>query len=257
MRRLLQALFRPPPPVPHRIDPGVRRIYAIGDVHGDLDALQRVERQIREDLERDGHDPDRSLVLLLGDVIDRGPLSAHVIDHLSRPPRSGPARLCLRGNHEQMLIDLLDGRGDPGAWLALGGEATLRSYAPDLSALAAPRRRVERMIDLMPERHIGFLRDLPLLATAEGLLFSHAGGDPGLPLDRQTPSTLLRRRAPLDEGGQRPAHGRLSLHGHQPVREPTLTSWRVNLDTSAAQPQRLSCARICVAKNIIEKFISG
>lgn len=156
-----------------------------------------------------------------------------------------------------MLIDLLDRRGDPSLWLSLGGEATLRSYGPELSASDAPRRRVERMIDLMPERHIAFLRALPLLAVTERLLFSHAGGDPDLPLEQQTPSTLLRRRASPDEGDERPSHGRLSLHGHQPVREPTMTRWRVNLDTSAAQPPRLSCARICVAKNIIEKFISG
>lgn len=257
MRRLLQSLFRSVPIPAHRIDPGIGLIYAIGDVHGDLDGLERLERAIAEDLDRDGHDPTRALVLLLGDLIDRGPLSAHVIDHLSRPVRSGPGRLCLRGNHEQMLIDLLDGRGDAGVWLALGGEATLRSYAPDTTALAGARRRVERMLELMPDRHIGFLRGLPLMATAEGLLFSHAGGNPALPLDRQTPSSLLRRRAPAEEGHHRPAHGLLSLHGHQPVPEPTVTAWRVNLDTSAAQPRRLTCARICVAKKFIENFLTG
>jgi serine/threonine protein phosphatase 1 len=257
MRGLLRSLFRAPSIPPHRIDPGISRIYAIGDVHGDIDALQRVERAILEDLDRDGYDPSRALTLLLGDMIDRGRFSAHVIDHLSRPVRSGPARLCLRGNHEQMLLDLLDGRGDAGAWLALGGEATLRSYAPDRSALTGAGRRVERMFELMPDRHIGFLRGLPMMATAEGLLFSHAGGDPDLPLHRQTRSTLLRRRPPAEEGGRRPAHGLLSLHGHQPVPEPTVTGWRVNLDTSAAQPPRLTCARICVAKKIIEKFLTG
>lgn len=239
--------------LPGRVD----RVYAIGDVHGDLDRLIRLEGLIRADTARTGAGPDRSAILLLGDVIDRGPLSAHLLDHLLRPAPGLPERVLLRGNHEQMLLDLLDGRGDPDGWVRLGGEATLRSYELDLPPVRGGRRRIDRLRELMPERHVALLRAAPLLLVHGGALYSHAGGDPSLPLSRQGATHLLERRARPEEGRTRPAHGLLSVHGHQPVPAPDLTAWRVNLDTSAAQPRRINCACISVVDNTIETVLSA
>ena len=254
---LLSRLWRSRVPVAAGLPDRVDRVYAIGDVHGDLDRLLRLEGLIRADAARTGAAPDRSAILLLGDVIDRGPLSAHLLDHLLRPAPELPERVLLRGNHEQMLLDLLDGRGDPDGWLRLGGEATLRSYELDLPQVRGGRRRIDRLRELMPERHVAFLRAAPLLLVHGGALYSHAGGDPSLPLARQGTTHLLERRARSEEGRTRPAHGLLSVHGHQPVPEPDLSAWRANLDTSAAQPRRITCACVCVVNNNIEAVFSA
>lgn len=254
---LLSRLWGGRAPVPAGLPERVDRVYAIGDVHGDLDRLIRLEALIRGDAARTGAAPDRSAILLLGDVIDRGPLSAHLLDHLLRPAPDLPERVLLRGNHEQMLLDLLDGRGDPDGWVRLGGEATLRSYELDLPPVRGGRRRIDRLRELMPERHVALLRATPLLLVHGGALYSHAGGDPSLPLARQGATPLLERRARPEEGRSRPAHGLLSVHGHQPVPEPELIRWRINLDTSAAQPCRLTCVCVCVANNNIEAIFSA
>ena len=79
-------------------------IYAIGDVHGRLDLLRALESQIAEDASgREGE----TWVILLGDIVDRGPSSAQVIDHLIAPPSEGLRRFCLRGNHEALMLDFL------------------------------------------------------------------------------------------------------------------------------------------------------
>jgi serine/threonine protein phosphatase 1 len=257
MIRFLTRFFRgSTPPILFRPEDRVRFIYAVGDVHGDLDAFLRIEALIAEDLRLSGINPEDALTLVLGDMIDRGPFSAHLLDHLTRT-REVPHRVCLRGNHEQMLIDLLDGRGDPDGWLRLGGEATLRSYAPDLGSGRSARWRVDRMAELMPERHMDFLRALPHLALHGGVFYSHAGGDPALSLEGQGPEALLRRRPAPGDGERVPKHGLLSVHGHQPVPVPDIGRWRVNLDTSGGTPPRLSCAKICFANNYIEKILQA
>src|SRR3954462_1892182 len=100
--------------------------FAIGDIHGCFDKLQALllacERAVA------GGD---ARYVLIGDYIDRGPCSREVVDHLMRRQRRDGSRLvCLRGNHEQMLIDAAAARGSAELidWLSNGGRHTLDSY---------------------------------------------------------------------------------------------------------------------------------
>ena len=103
------------------------RIYAVGDVHGRLDLLLRLQAAIRADL--DARPTAAPLVCYLGDYVDRGPASAGVIDHLAAPSQDGLRRICLKGNHEDRMLAFLDEpeRNGPG-WMKFGGREALASY---------------------------------------------------------------------------------------------------------------------------------
>ena len=106
-------------------------IYAIGDVHGCLDALLELEKRIVEDADAiEG----RKLIVMLGDYVDRGPQSATVLYHLIAPPPAGFERVCLRGNHDDAFLAFLE--GDPaGDWvLDHGAVETFQSYGVEIDS---------------------------------------------------------------------------------------------------------------------------
>ena len=100
-------------------------VYAIGDIHGCLDQLLALEALIAEDAR--GIEGEKYLVCL-GDYVDRGPKSAQVIEHMLAPPPAGFGRICLRGNHEDMLLGAATGGVGIADWLYFGGEETMQSY---------------------------------------------------------------------------------------------------------------------------------
>src|SRR4051794_4584430 len=115
------------------------RTLAIGDIHGCLQALCTL-------LDAVGLNPD-DRVITLGDYVDRGPDSKGVLDRLTELYAAGQL-VALRGNHDQMMIDVFHG-GDPALWLSCGGPATLRSYGIPVS--------VEPELDQVPPSHWDFL----------------------------------------------------------------------------------------------------
>lgn len=222
------------------------RTYAIGDVHGQLDALAAAHARIRADRERAGD--GEALVVHLGDLTDRGPASAEVIEFLLMGLAQGEPWLTLKGNHDGMFLRFLDDprSHDPGLregieWLdaPLGGAATLASYGVavegrDLDAVVADARA------RVPLAHREFLEALPLWHATPEVLFVHAGIRPGVPLERQTEQDLTWiRKGFLDS---RADHGRLVVHGHTVVDAPTHYGNRVALDTGAGYGDPLTAA---------------
>ena len=61
----------------------IQTVYAIGDVHGMINLARKAEQEIASDLD---FDPETSLILYLGDLVDRGPDSAFVLDFLKLFP---------------------------------------------------------------------------------------------------------------------------------------------------------------------------
>lgn len=221
--------------------PDGRVVYAIGDLHGRADLLAQTFAAIDADRQ---YAPEREVSeIYLGDYIDRGPESARVLDMLiARRQRAGV--LCLAGNHESVLLDLLNGRGDYEAWAALGGRETLLSYglSPVEHAALAERERREALRQAVPAAHVAFLATLLLSHHNGPYFFAHAGIRPGVALDAQTPRDLLWiRRAFLDFDGALPA---IVVHGHTPTPEPAFCAYRINIDTGAYMTNRLTCLRI-------------
>ena len=102
------------------------RIYAVGDIHGRLDLLDRLLDLIQNDNETRG--AARTQLVFLGDYIDRGSDSKGVVSRLISEPPPGFSRVCLKGNHEAMLLAFLDEPGAGVNWLHNGGNEALLSY---------------------------------------------------------------------------------------------------------------------------------
>ena len=218
-------------------------IYAVGDVHGCLEPLLALERNIVNDAKAL---PGRKLIIMLGDYVDRGPASAQVIDHLLAPPPAGFDRICLAGNHEVAMQDYILGRIALSEWMGIGAATTVMSYGVDpgrLREIFGSNRRVDSMIrKAIPAEHLGFLRSLPILVDASRYLFVHAGIRPGVDIDIQTDEDLVLIRSPFFEG----AHllDRYVVHGHTPVATARREGKRINLDTGVCFSGRLTALRI-------------
>ena len=219
-----------------------RRIYAVGDVHGHCDRLQRIHAFIRADLRRRPvADP---LVVHLGDLIDRGPDSAGCVALLaSGPPIPGVPTVNLLGNHEWMMLAALDHAGrrsdDSDNWLDNGGAETLRSWG-----LRSAQTPAEWMAAI-PARHLVFLRSLQISLVEDGYTFVHAGVRPGVPMERQREVDMLWiREAFLHwDGPMLPEKPwQVVVHGHTPEPHPVLKPNRVGLDTGAGKGGPLTCA---------------
>jgi serine/threonine protein phosphatase 1 len=189
-------------------------ICAVGDVHGSLGKLRTLVARCEQ------HANGRPITFVfLGDYIDRGPESAGVIAYLIDLQSRLPGHvIALKGNHEDMALEVLAGTRPANHWLSQGGAATLRSYAAQSPG------------DL-PHGHLEWLRGLRLSYDDGRRFFVHAGIDPDRPLDDQDEHDLIWMREPFLS--DRRDHGRLIVHGHTPCATPELRRNRLNLDTGA------------------------
>jgi serine/threonine protein phosphatase 1 len=190
--------------------------------------------------------PKEDKILLLGDLIDRGPDARAVVEMVMALENENPNVLVLRGNHEQMLLDCLD-YGDL-QWLIPenGGLATLSSYGLDLADLTD-------VADIqIPDEHIEFLRKLPVFHEDEQAIYVHAGLVPD-EHPSQTDSDVLIWTRDLDffKG----YYGKLCFFGHTPTqylpREGRTRKFGiyihgncVGLDTSGENDSPLSCINV-------------
>jgi serine/threonine protein phosphatase 1 len=220
------------------------RIYAIGDVHGRLDLFVRLVALIRQDAET-RPPPRRTRILLIGDLIDRGPSSAELVERLRTLQAGGMDIVVLKGNHELMMVAAL--RGDLYAledWLRFGGDETLRSCGLSDDTFALPLSDLLAAAgDAVPTAAIDWLDALPLTARSGDYVFVHAGIRPGVPLKRQQPGDLLWIADEfLDHEAAHPA---MIVHGHTIVEDgPHLLANRIAIDTGAYRTGRLSAVAL-------------
>jgi serine/threonine protein phosphatase 1 len=176
------------------------RTIVVGDIHGCAAALDAVLAAVRPT----AHDT----VIVLGDVIDRGPDSRGVVDRLIA--LAGRCRLVLiQGNHEERLAAANADTTELKRWLAAGGTDTLRSYG---WSPGGPRRR---LADVIPEPHRRFLRSARPYHETTTHLFVHAGYVPDLPMADQ-PGLALRWRVTSRETAEPHASGKVAVVGHTP-----------------------------------------
>jgi serine/threonine protein phosphatase 1 len=219
--------------------PPDQRIYAVGDVHGCADRLDLMHGAIAEDLA--ARPVAHALLIHLGDLIDRGPDSAGVIERLLRPfpaiaGTAPPHVVNLIGNHEDMFLAALADteRGATERWLANGGGETLASWG--VSWRAGP----DGWRAAIPPAQLGFLRGLALIYRAGGYAFVHAGLRPEVKLEAQRREDLLWIREPfLSWSGTLPA---VVVHGHTPEDTPIVLPHRIGIDTGAVLGGPLTCA---------------
>jgi serine/threonine protein phosphatase 1 len=216
-------------------------VYAVGDVHGCHDALIEMERTIAADATRIAGE---KWIVMLGDYVDRGPDSAAVIDHLIGPAPSGLRRICLTGNHEQMMLDFIADPARHAYWLDEGGIETLASYGADVDRLEGhlPIAVPDGLAASVPPEHLRFIATLPIMLALPGWLFVHAGIRPGVRINRQSDEDLIWIREPfLDGPGVR---GYRVVHGHTPSDAPEIMRHRIGIDTHCFATGRLTALRV-------------
>ena len=218
-------------------------IYAIGDVHGQLEELQRVLSLI----EADGG-PD-ARVVLVGDYVDRGPDSRGVLQFLIDAQAQGRNWVTLKGNHDRYLRRFLDYMlvHDPATradllWCnpRLGGDKTMASYGVDAEEGAPVDVIHQAALAAIPQAHREYLANLPLMHQTDELLFVHAGIRPRVALEKQIEDDLVWIRAPFLD--YRKSHGPLVVHGHTSIEHPEHAGNRVNLDGGAGYFRPLHAA---------------
>ena len=218
------------------------RIYAIGDVHGRADLLDRLLSRIDADLIT--RPTARAIHVFLGDYIDRGPNSKEVLDQLVRRAKHFEL-VCLKGNHEAFLLNFLDNPAVLTEWRQYGGLETLMSYGLSPSMNPDPLTQSQLAVELdhvLPEDHRQFLSRLQLSFACGDFFFAHAGIRPSVPLMQQQEKDLLwiREEFLLCEED----YGKIVVHGHTPVKQPEVRSNRINIDTGAYATSRLTCLQL-------------
>jgi serine/threonine protein phosphatase 1 len=213
--------------------PDGMRVYAIGDIHGRNDLLQSLLAQIEAD------DAARGLadtqIVFLGDLVDRGPDSAGVIDTAMALRASGRNVRFLLGNHEEVFLTVCHKRDTKTLrfFLKIGGDATLQSYpitrseymALDLVELA------DRLPTLVPESHLTFLQSFEDQIVIGDYAFVHAGIRPGVALSEQKRSDMRWIREEFTE--HRGDLEKVVVFGHTIYDDIEERGSRIGIDTGA------------------------
>ena len=176
------------------------RIWVVGDVHGHLGTLRALIHRLKLT------ETDR--VVLLGDMIDRGPDSAGVIEFV----REHPQIFAIKGNHEQMAIQSLQATSielNP-TWMAKGGASTWGSY------VVAAKGDLH-LAKLAFAEDCAWLADLPSHIVLDDWRLVHAGYHPRIDIDSQDEKTLLWIRRSFFKHDAAIDAKRCILFGHTPT----------------------------------------
>lgn len=222
------------------------RIYAIGDVHGQLSMLETALERI----EQDGG--AEAPLVFVGDLVDRGPDCRGVVDLVAKGIANGRDWTVIKGNHDRMFEWFLNEpypKLEPHLlfgyhWFheKIGGVETLASYGVE----ACEGRRIKEIgaeaRAAVPESHKALLRNMKLFHQVGDYLFVHAGLRPGIAFDDQDEEDMLWIRQEFhDYAGSWPW---IIVHGHTPVKYPRHYGNRINLDGGSGYGRPLLPARL-------------
>jgi serine/threonine protein phosphatase 1 len=176
-----------------------KRLFAIGDIHGCFDSLRDlVEHKIKI------RKSDK--LVFLGDYIDRGNQSRQVIDYITGLQNKDFDITALIGNHESMLLEVLDNEGFLPEWFRNGGYTTLRSFGI-------------RSLKRLDQKYVDFFKGLQFYCLIDNFLFVHAGFNDNIsnPFEDKYHMIWSRR----EEYTNPVLKDKIIIHGHTPIPELT------------------------------------
>lgn len=230
MFNALRNIFKPRPSAPLPEVPAGTRYYLIGDIHGRRDLfdamIDEIEADAAECPELETH------VILLGDLVDRGPDSAGVVGKARKWREKRSVRI-LAGNHEEMMLGAFEKPEVLRHFLKHGGRETILSYG--LSKKQFNSMTLDELFELMPrlipQSERDFIAGFEEMIVAGDYLFVHAGIDPALPLDQQKRRDMLwiRDRFLSHEGPLE----KVVVHGHTIFERVMDCGNRIGIDTGA------------------------
>ena len=237
MFQALKQLFARGEDEPLPSIPDGQRVYAVGDIHGRLDLFESLVAAIEAD--DAARAPAETLIVLLGDLVDRGDDSRGVIEFARDLQRRRPVRI-LAGNHEEMFLRSLSDIETFRHFIRHGGRETLLSYGINHGQFQAASMEEAQQLasEAVPADHLAFLESFEDMIQLGDYLFVHAGIDPRLPIDQQRSRDLRWIREPfLSHEG---SHGVVVVHGHTICDEPEDCGNRIGIDTGAFMSGRLT-----------------
>jgi serine/threonine protein phosphatase 1 len=199
-----------------------QRIFIVGDIHGCLNPLKTLMETI-------DWRPDQDRLIFIGDYIDRGENSKGVVDYILELMNRSSLIQCLKGNHEDMLLNYFN-NGDIGTYLYNGGRTTLTSYTKSNGDV------------YFPSDHISFFQSLLTLIELDDYYVVHAGLQPGVDIHKQTLRDLLWIRDPFIFSDY--DFGKKVIFGHTPFSAPLVMETKIGLDTGAVYGNRLTCLEL-------------
>jgi serine/threonine protein phosphatase 1 len=237
MFQTLRQIFARSAPQAHPAIPQGERVYAVGDIHGRLDLFEALVEAIeRDDASRAAAD---TTVILLGDLVDRGPASAGVIA-LAREWQQRRRVRILAGNHEEMFLRSFEEIEMLRHFIRHGGRETILSYGVPRArfAEATLEEAQELMRSFVPATDREFLAGFEDMVAIGDYLFVHAGINPKVPLTEQKQHDLRWIREPFLSHSE--PHGPVVVHGHTIRDAPDDCGNRIGIDTGAFMSGRLT-----------------
>lgn len=237
MLKAIRQIFSRESETPRASVPAGQRVYAVGDVHGRLDLFEALIAAIEADDAAAGQ--AQTTVILLGDLVDRGPDSAGVIARAREWQRQRTVRI-LAGNHEEMFLASFEDIDTLRHFLRFGGKETVLSYGLDRNAYnAAEIEDVQAMMRAaVPREDRGFIASFEDMIAIGDYLFVHAGIRPDVPYAEQRQKDLRWIREPFLSYGE--PHGAVVVHGHTISDAPVERDNRIGIDTGAYASGRLT-----------------
>ena len=237
----------------------ISQVFAIGDIHGCKSLLERIHKKI---LKKSKKVKGNKILIYLGDYVDRGHKAKETIDAIINFRPKDFKCIFIRGNHDQMLLDFVNGKSESlTVWLYNGGAETLKSYCgreilDNLLNSSSKKQQIrEKFIKALPKEHLHFFKGLQFFYTWKDYFFVHAGIDPSRPLSKQREIDMTWTRSPEFLASNQPFE-KIIVHGHTPSKNIEKKSNRINLDTGAVYSEygKLSCMFIDAKENSREFF---
>lgn len=201
----------------------LRRLIAIGDIHGCARTLQALLEQL-------SHYRNKAYTFVfIGDYIDRGPDSRLVFDTLMELSEQEHC-VFLRGNHEEMMLDALKGNRRR-LWLVNGGLQTMASFdVPDFYTQ-------------LPQRYHTFINSTRLYFDTPDFFFTHGGLKPDESIAAQCSQPqrhhdFLWERDHIAPPLKDIVWEKPVVFGHTPVPEPINDGLRLGIDTGCVYSYR-------------------
>ncbi len=241
MTDVFRKFFRTSPPKPQPEVPAGQRVYAIGDIHGECDLFDALLSAVEQD---DAcRQPAKTTLILLGDLIDRGPDSSGVLNAARRLRARRPTRI-LMGNHEEMFLRCFTDIEVLRHFLIYGGRETLLSYPISASDLQSGTLEDVQalMLEAVPKADLDFIRSFRDFVEIGDYLFVHAGVLPDCPIEDQKPQDMRWIRQPFLKHKGNFSH--VVVHGHTITEDAELRHNRIGIDTGAYRTGRLTALGI-------------
>lgn len=219
--------------------PEGQRVYAVGDIHGCDDLFARIIDRI------DADDAARSRahtsIVLLGDLVDRGPASAAVVERVFHLKNERANLRLLSSNHEEVMLKALDGSLEALRFFCrIGGKETILSYG--VRREVYDRMTFEELLPvfqaIVPEHHVGLMRAAEDMVRLGDYVFVHAGVRPGVRIEDQRPSELRWIRDEFLHDLR--WHGAMIIHGHTVTDTVDVRHNRIGIDTGAYASGKLT-----------------